>query len=150
MSYPTTQPDVSFDSSQEVFPGAMAYLWTRTGLLKEVCDVLQAVKAWPGVAIAPDRTGIGLTLSGADVGHLSWSGRVDLPFGSEVGHRLVAEEMVNHDSFADRFVFDVRTEEDVDRAVWLLRLAYLSVGSKVAVRTRDAAHRLDTPGRRSF
>jgi hypothetical protein len=128
----------------------MAYLWTRTALLKEVCEVLAAVTAWPGVVIETDRNGICLTLGGVALGHLSWAGRVDLPFGPEVGERLVAEEMVNRHPIAERFIFDVRTEEDVDRAVWLLRLAYLSTDPKVSTCEHDVAPRPGMRTRRLF
>jgi len=111
----------------------MAYLSSRTSLLKEVWGVVQAVGAWPGVAITPDRSGLCITLRGVALGHVRWSGRIDLPFRPEVADQLVADEMVNRDpdsSDTDRIVFDVRTEADVDRAVELLRLAYLFVGGR--------------------
>ena len=102
----------------------------------EVWGVVQAVEAWPGVQIAPNRSGLCLRLSGVTLGHLRWSGRIDLPFGPEARDRLLAEEMARRDPDqpdTDGVVFDVRTVADVDRAVWLLRLAYLSVDSKVDV-----------------
>ncbi len=101
---------------------------------KEIWRVVQAVEAWPGVQIAADRSGLCLSLSGITLGHLRWSGRIDLPFGPEARDRLLAEEMAFRDPDqpdTDGVVFDVRTVADVDRAVWLLRLAYLSVDSKV-------------------
>lgn len=148
--HPIKKPADSFYPQQDVFPPALAYLWTRTGLLKEVRDLVQAVKAWPGVLIEPNDTGIDLTLSGAALGHLSWSGRLDLPFGPEIGDRLVAEEMVNRHPDEDRFTFDVRSEEDVDRALWLLRLAYLSVDSNGPAQERNVGQRRNAPGRRSI
>ena len=135
---------------QDVFPAALAYLWTRTGLLKEVCDVLQAVKAWPGVVIDPNNSGIHLTLNGVALGRLSWTGRLDLPFGPEIGDHLVAEEMLNRHPVEDRFTFDVRTEEDVDRAIWLLRLAYLSIDSSGSARERNTSQSRAVSGPRSF
>lgn len=124
-------------------------------MLKEVWDVVQEVGAWSGVAIVPDGSGLclGLALSGVMLGHVRWNGRIDLPFAPEIRDRLVAEEMASCDPDepdASRVVFVVRTMADVDRAVWLLRLAYLNVDSNVDARANDVAQsrgsRFDIPG----
>src|SRR5207248_1181073 len=123
----------------EAFPKAseeMASLWSRTSMLQEVWDVVQAARTWPGVAIKPDRGGLCLSIGGVALGHLRWNGRIDLPFGPELGDRLVAEGMATRDfnrPDQGRVVFDVRGGADVDRAIWLLRLAYLSLDSKANV-----------------
>jgi len=132
--HPVTKPDVSWDPQPDalsVNSADLAYLWSRTSLLKEVWDVVRAVKAWPGLKISPNSSGLCLTLNGVTLGHVRWDGRIDLPFGPELRDRLVAEEMASHDPVTDRLVFDVRNTADVDRAVWLLRLAYLNVDPKV-------------------
>jgi hypothetical protein len=124
------------DRMHPVPPATMAWLWSRTSKLKEVWGVVQAVGAWPGVAIAPDCSGVCLVLRGVVLGHIRWNGRIDLPFGPEVGDRLVAEEMASRDpdqAGTNQVVFDVRTVADVDRAVWLLRLAYLSIEPTVKI-----------------
>ncbi|HSZ59991.1 MAG TPA: luciferase family protein [Tepidisphaeraceae bacterium] len=126
-----TQREV-FEEHPFLVPSApMAFLWSRTSMLKEMWDVVQAVGAWPGVAIAADPNGLCVGMRGVTLGHLRWNGRIDLPFAPELGDRLVAEQMATRDPETDRVVFDVRTGADVDRAVWLLRLAYLNVGSKL-------------------
>jgi hypothetical protein len=105
-------------------------------MLKEVRHLLETIGAWPDVAIAPGRNGLCLTLRGVPLGHLRWNGRIVLPFGPEMGDRLVAEKMATRDPDRPdtrRAVFDVRTVADVDRAIWLLRLAYLSGDPKVDV-----------------
>lgn len=134
MNNSITQPDVSRDAQRSVLagpPAEVAYLWSRTNLLKQVWDVVQTVKAWPGVAITSNRTGLCLALRGVTLGHVRWNGRIDLPFGPELRDRLVEEQMASHDPDTDRLVFDVQAAADVDRAVWLLRLAYLSAESNV-------------------
>ena len=98
-------------------------------MLKEIWDVVQAVGAWPGVTFASDRSGLCVAIRGVTLGHLGFDGRIDLPFTTQVADRLVAEQMVSRDPYTDRVLFDVRSVADVDRAVWLLRLAYLSVDS---------------------
>ena len=111
-------------------------------MVKEVWDVVQEVGAWPDVVVTTDLSGLCLTLGGAMLGHLRWNGRIDLPFGPEIRDRLVAEEMASRDPDqpdACRVVFVVRTMADVDRAVWLLRLAYLGVDSNLDACANDVA-----------
>src|ERR1700722_3824618 len=122
MNHTIKQPIAPGDPQPQLLPAppaAMAFLWSRTHLLKEVRAIVQAVADWPGMAIAPDRSGLGLTLRGVTLGHVRWSGRLDLPFGPEVQGQLLAEQMASRDPDqidTDRVVFDVRTAADVDRA----------------------------------
>jgi hypothetical protein len=112
--------------------GIGAWLWAHSGMLKPVWDVVLAVSAWPGVIVAPDQNGLCLRLGGVILGELRWNGRIDLPFGPEMRDRLVTEGLAARDPEqidTERVVFDVRTAADVDHAVWLLRLAYLSLDS---------------------
>jgi hypothetical protein len=105
-------------------------------MLKEVWVVVQSIGAWPGVVIAPDGDGLCLTLQEIELGHLAWDGRMELPFAPDVADRLVAEGMASHAPGlhgTGRVVFDVRTLVDANRAVWLLRLAFQSANSTVAV-----------------
>lgn len=146
MRQANTQSPVSRDSPQEVLPApsaAMAaYLWSRTGRLKEILDVVRAARAWPGVAIRVDRAGLCLTLDGVKLAHLQWNGRIDVPFGPQMRDRLVAEGMASRDFTrpeAQQVVFVLGTKADVDRALWLLRLAYLSVEPSADARMANPA-----------
>lgn len=117
-----------------------AWLWARSSMLKPVWGLVQAISDWPGIVIAPDRKGMCLKLRGVVLGELRWNGRIDLPFGQAMRDRLVAEGMAARDPDqidTERVVFDVRTLADVDHAVWLLRLAYLSVDSKKDARVTN-------------
>jgi hypothetical protein len=105
-------------------------------MLIQVWEVVQAVREWAGVSIVPDPSGLCFSLRDVLLGHLRWNGRLDLPFGPDVRDRLITEEMASLDPErpdSGRLVFDVRTLGDVDRAVWLLRLAYLGLGSKLRI-----------------
>ncbi len=105
-------------------------------MLRQVFDVVQAVRAWPGVTLRRDRSGVCLAMREVVLGHLRWDGRIDLPFAPETASRLVAEEMARFDPEhpdGDRVVFDLRSAADVDRAIWLLRLSYLNLDAKVQV-----------------
>jgi hypothetical protein len=140
------QPDDSRQTRTNVLSAesaALAYLWTRTPILKEVWDVVDAVGAWPGATIAPDHDGLSLMLRGVTLGHLDWNGRLDLPFRPEVRDRLVAEEMASLDpdrAETNGVVFVVRSGVDVDRAIWLLRLEYLIVDANADAHALDIAH----------
>jgi Luciferase len=103
-------------------------LWSRTRLVKEIKQVLDAAKMWLGVVIQPDRYGLQFLAGEAELGYLRWDGLLELPFPSDLRDRLFAEEMAAHRpdlSGSDRAVWIVRTPADVDRAIWLLRLSYL-------------------------
>jgi hypothetical protein len=134
MKHSITQSDAARDPHHTVPPAALALLWSRTSKLKELGCVVQAIEAWPGVAIVPDRHGLSFTRRAVTLGYLRWNGRIDLPFAPEVADRLVAERMAGRGPSRNgigRVVFDVRTIADANHALWLLRLAYLSVDSKV-------------------
>ena len=109
-------------------PAAIAFLWSRTGRLKEAWDVVRALGNWQAAEIRPDRGGLRLTLGDVTLGHLLWNGRIDLPFGPQAAEQLVAEEMASRDpgeSHTVRVVFDIQSADDVNHALWLFRFAYL-------------------------
>ena len=110
------------------WPPHAAYIWSRSNLLQQILQVLRATQGWPGVVIHEDRSGLQFLAGSETLGHLRWDGRLAVPFPAELRERLVDEEMAAHDpsdSRRDRVVWIVRTTADADRAVWLLRLAYL-------------------------
>ena len=130
------QPEVFRDPPQrmpEAPPATMAFLWSRTNLLGQVWQVVRAVREWPGVTIGPDCSGLCFGLGDVLLGHLHWNGRLDMSFGPAVRDRLIAEDLAAPDPdhpASERLVFDVRTLADADRAIWLLRLAYISLDSQ--------------------
>jgi hypothetical protein len=133
MTHIITRSVVSSDHRVDILPNAMAALWSRTSMAKEFWDVVQEVGTWPGAMITRDRRGLCLTLSGVKIGHLDWDGRLTLPFGPEMRNQLVAEKMVNRDlgqANMEYAILDVRTADDVHRALWLLRFAYLIQDAK--------------------
>jgi hypothetical protein len=120
---------------------AIAFLWSRTGRLKEAWELVRAIAAWPGAGIVPDRGGLCLTVNGVRLGHLLWNGRIDLPFGPEAAAQLVAEKMAVRDPsgpHTGRVVFDLRSAEDVDRALALFGFAYLTADSSAAAQAGES------------
>ena len=127
MNHSNARPHISCDSDQAAL---MGYLASRTALLKEVSQIVLRITAWQDVAITPDRNGLCLTLRGLKLGYLHWNGRIDVALGSELRDELVAQKMAkSHPEEPDAgvVVFDVRGGASVDRAIWLLRLAYLDL-----------------------
>jgi len=142
MTHTITRSDFSRDRRVDILPNAMAALWSRTSMLKEFWDVVQAVGTWSGAAITRDRRGLCLMLNGVKLGHLDWDGRLVLPFGPKMRDELVAPRTANLDpdpADTGRSIFDIRTAADVNRALSLLRFAYLIADSKQDTCTRVAS-----------
>jgi hypothetical protein len=94
---------------------------------------VQTVGTWAGARITRDRGGLGLTLNGANLGHLDWDGRLVLPFKPEIRDELVAKKISHHvvdHPENGRSIFDIQNAPDVDRALLLLRFAYLIADTK--------------------
>jgi hypothetical protein len=109
------------------------FLWCRTRLINEISRVLHSVRAWPAVAFRSDRHGLEFAMGDVSFGRLKWSGQLEVSFPRETRDRLIAERMIKcslDERCADRIDWVVRNLEDVDRAVWLLRLGYLSLVEK--------------------
>src|SRR3954447_13779743 len=100
MRQPITQPRFSRDPGPAARTAprvSVGYLWSRTGMLKEIVDLIRAVEEWPGVSIASDRAGLSFAAGGAVIGHLRWDGTLDLPFTPVIRDQLVAEDMAAPD-----------------------------------------------------
>src|SRR3954466_2800570 len=76
-----------------VLPGTLSYLWSHMTSVKEVWRVVQVVGAWPGVTITPNRSGLCIALGGVVLGHMRWTGKIDLRFAPDVGDRLMSDEL---------------------------------------------------------
>lgn len=112
-----------------ILPTAMASLWSRSSMLGEFWDIVQAVGAWSGAAIIQSPGGLKLTLNGVQLGQLKWGGRLVLTLAPEARNAILAEKMARSDPDrpgANTVVFDVRGAGDVNQALSLLRFAYLT------------------------
>lgn len=87
------------------------------------------VAGWESVSTEPHRFGgIEFRLGKAEVGHIHGNGLLDIPFPLTIRSRLLAENLVSkHHVLPDSgwISFMVRSESDISRALWLLRLSYL-------------------------
>jgi hypothetical protein len=95
------------------------------------------IASWPYISAHPHRFGAReFRVGKAEVGHVHQEGVVDIPFSRQLHDALLADNLVE----AHRWVpnsgwvtFQVRNEEDVKHAMWLMRLSYLRYMLKTAV-----------------
>jgi len=76
----------------------------------------------------------------AEVGHVHEGGMVDIPFPRPVRDALLAEGLAEEHRWVPNsgwITFHVRSEEDFNHAVWLLRLSYLRLAMKAAPDPRE-------------
>jgi hypothetical protein len=98
--------------------------------MRESLNRLQAaVTSWPGVSASPHRFGgLEFTLGHVEVGHVHFNGMVDIPFNSKIRNQLIAEGRAEvHHFLKDTgwISFYIRSDEDVEKAIWLFKLSYL-------------------------
>lgn len=123
-----SSPAVSVENRLLVLPNAVAALWSRTSLVKEFWQIVQSVGAWPGARLLETPAGLTLAVHQVTLGHLEWGGQLVLTCGPEA--RIpIADEGMGRDQTEERdervIVFNVCGPHGVDRALCLLRLAYL-------------------------
>jgi len=106
---------------------------TMTKHLKELED---AVSAWPSISIHPHRFGgKEFRFGSAEVGHVNTGGVVDIPFPRSVHDALLAGGLAEEHRWVPNsgwITFNVRSDEDLKHALWLMRLSYLRYALKAA------------------
>jgi Family of unknown function (DUF5519) len=116
---------------------------------QQIEQLQQAVLSWPGMTASPHRFGgLEFNLGSVEVGHVHYNGMVDIPFNSKIRHQLVQEGQAEpHHLLKDTgwITFFIRSEADVERAVWLFRLSYVFNATRANGRAiiKEA---LDVPG----
>ena len=94
------------------------------------------VSAWPHVTVHPHRFGGSEFRFGrAEVGHVHRDGTVDIPF-STLDSRSAVSCTIGREAPPGP-TFDMRNEEHVEHAAWLLRLSYLRYALKTASHPRE-------------
>lgn len=98
--------------------------------MRQYVQTLQTtVSAWPGVVVSPHRFGgVEFVLGGVEVGHVHSNGMVDIPFSRKIRDQLLTEGRAQpHHLLAETgwITFYIRSEADVEKAIWLFRLSYL-------------------------
>jgi Family of unknown function (DUF5519) len=104
--------------------------------MKHLKRLEEEVSAWPEISVHTHRFGgREFRFGSAEVGHVHEGGVVDIPFPRSVRDALLAEGLAEEHHWGPNsgwITFHVRSEEDFNRAVWLLRLSYLRYAMKAA------------------
>jgi hypothetical protein len=95
--------------------------------MKHLKRLEEEVSAWPQISVHAHRFGgREFRFGSAEVGHVHEGGIVDIPFPRSVRDALLAEGLAEEHCWVPNsgwITFYVRNEEDLNRAVWLLRLS---------------------------
>ena len=101
-----------------------------------VKQVEDAVSVWPHISVHPHRFGGREFLFGsAEVGHIHVGGVLDIPFPRSVHDELLFEGLAEQHRWVPDsgwITFRIRSERDLDHALWLVRLSYLRYALKSA------------------
>jgi hypothetical protein len=94
------------------------------------------VSRWPGVSTHAHRFGgREFRVGSAELGHVHRGGIVDIPFPRPVRDALLEENLAEEHRWVPNSgwtTFRVRSEEDLEHALWLMRLSYLRYVLKTA------------------
>jgi hypothetical protein len=96
----------------------------------------EEVGAWANISVHPHRFGGREFLFGAaEVGHVHTGGIVDIPFPRSVRDALLADGLAEEHRWVPNsgwITFRMRNDEDLQHAVWLMRMSYLRYALKSA------------------
>jgi len=108
--------------------------------MKHLKKLEEEVAAWPQISVHSHRFGgKEFRLGSAEVGHVHTGGVVDIPFPRSVRDSLLAEGLAEEHRWVPNsgwITFNVRRDEDLKHALWLLRLSYLRYLLKTATDPR--------------
>lgn len=96
----------------------------------------EEVSSWEGVSVRSHRfAAVEFRYGQAEVGHVHFWGDVDIPYPHPIRDFLIEQNLANqHRWIPDSgwTTFHIRGEEDVQHAIWLMRLSYLRYALKSA------------------
>jgi hypothetical protein len=99
-------------------------------------EVEAELSAWPEVSVRPHRFGgREFRFGNAEVGHIHTGGIVDIPFPRPIRDALLAEGLAEEHRWVPNsgwITFRVRSKDDLEHALWLIRLSYLRYALKTA------------------
>jgi hypothetical protein len=98
------------------------------------------VSASPNVSVHPHRfEGREFQFGDAEVGHVHTNGIVDIPFPRSIRDALLADSLAEPHHWVPNsgwITFQMRSEEDLSHALWLMRLSYLRYALKTSTDPR--------------
>jgi Luciferase len=102
-------------------------------LLKKLEDT---VASWPQISVHPHRFGgHEFRFAHAEVGHAHDGGIVDIPFPRSIRDALLAAGLAEEHRWVPNSgwaTFRIRSDKDLQHAVWLMRLSYFRYALKTA------------------
>ena len=108
--------------------------------MKHLKKLEDEVCTWPNITAHAHRFGgREFRFGSAEVGHVHPGGTVDIPFPRSVRDALLAEGLAEEHRWVPNsgwITFHVRGEDDLQHAVWLMRLSYLRYALKAAADPR--------------
>ncbi len=109
--------------------------------MKQADALAQAVSAWPQISVHPHRFGgTEFRFGSAEVGHVHSNGIVDIPFPRQIRDELLSQNLAKEHRWVPNsgwITFHLRTQPDVDHALWLMRISYLRYALKQAADSRE-------------
>ena len=97
--------------------------------------------SWLDVSVHPHRFGgREFRCGSAEVGHVHPGGIVDIPFPRPVRDALLDEHLAEEHQWVPNsgwVTFRIRTDDDLQHAIWLLQLSYLRYALKTAVSSNE-------------
>jgi len=104
--------------------------------MTQIRKLEEQVGAWPHVSVHPHRFGgREFRIGNAELGHLHIGGTVDIPFPRAVRDALLADGLAEEHRWVPNSgwtTFHVRSEGDLQHALWLMRLSYLRCSLKTS------------------
>ena len=98
------------------------------------------VASWPRISVHSHRFGgCEFRFANAEVGHVHEGGIVDIPFPRSVRDALLAEDLAEEHRWVPNsgwITFRVRSDRDIQHAIWLMRLSYFRYALKAAADPR--------------
>jgi len=86
------------------------------------------ISSWPEVSVQPHRFGgREFRFRAAEIGHVHVGGTLDIPFPRTIHDALLEEGLAKEHHWVPRsgwITFHIRTQHDLDHALWLARLSY--------------------------
>jgi hypothetical protein len=99
------------------------------------------VASWPQVSVHPHRFGgREFRFANAEVGHVHDGGIVDIPFPRSIRDALLMEGLAEEHRWAPNsgwVTYRIRSNKDLQHAVWLMRLSYFRYAMKSADEPRE-------------
>ena len=100
----------------------------------------QEVSGWQHISIHPHRFGgVEFQFGDAEVGHVHTNGIIDIPFPRSIRDSLLADDRAEEHHWIPNsgwITFQMRSEEDLSHALWLMRLSYLRYALKTSSEPR--------------